>query len=160
MKKKNYGVVWIILGVVPYVLLLALSINSIFNGINSCAFEKMYGCTEYTGLKGFAETWYLALYIFFPVFLVLLLFIILGLSKAKLTFQNRSRLFLTFGLAPFLLALFLLIFACMVQPEVSISSLFRDIFMRHFFVVISEVIGIIFILIGLKGFKTKKKKDI
>ena len=147
---KKVGKIWLWIGLVPYILTMIYSIYAIYNGISNCVvgFEK-YRCDVYYGLSGFAQTWYMAIYILYPIYLVFLFFIILGLSKTRRTEHTEIRSYLSFGISPFLLAMFLLIFACIADPNTSISTLFVDIFMKHFFVVVSELIGIILILIGV-----------
>ena len=158
--KNKIGLIWLCTGLAPYIFTLIYSIYAIYNGISNCIIDyKEFGCDTYYGITGFAETWYIALYVLFPIFLVFLFFIILGFTKTRHTDITRSRLLLIFGVSPFLLAMFLLIFACLANPSISISYLFADIFMKHFFVVISEFIGIVLILISLKKLKDAEEKQ-
>ena len=157
--KNKVGLIWLCTGISPYIFTLICSIYAIYNGVSNCIIEfKEFGCDRYYGITGFAETWYIALYILFPIFLVFLFFIILGLTRTRHTEMSRSRLLLVFGISPFILAMFLLIFACLANPSISISILFAKIFIRQFFVVASEIIGIILILIALRRIKIAEEK--
>lgn len=163
MKKKE-GLFWIALGSIPYIILLCFAVYSAIFGIDTCFFIKGTHCIVLYGLRGFGEACYISLSVLFLFFLLFLLFIIHGFSRKRLNAIARSRVLLVFGIAPFVLALFTLLFAAIANPSFAFSDLFSSIFMRQFSVVISEFIGIVFILLGLRNLKIaenkKKKKDV
>ena len=158
MKNKT-GFLWLLLGVVPYVITLIYSIISMFIGVNTCLLDYGFGyCDVVYGLRGFGQVWYMALFILFPVYLVFLFFIILGFSKRRMTAVTRNRMLLLFGGAPFALSLVLFLCACLANPGGNLASLFSSIFVNHFFIVIADFIGVFFILMALSGLKKNDNK--
>lgn len=161
--KNKMGLIWFILGIIPYVITLIYSIISIFAGVSTCFLNSDYNfCDRIYGLNAFGQVWYMCLYIFFPVFLIGLLFIVLGLFKSRSSI-TRNIMILLFGATPFILSLLCFLSGCLTNTVYSVSVLFSDIFVKHFFIVFSDFIGIIFILIGLRNIREddlkNKKKD-
>ena len=146
MKNKT-GLIWTILGVIPYLLTCIYSVISMFIGANTCLLDVGYGvCEKVYGLRGFGQIWYMFLYILFPAYLVFLFFIILGFSKKRMTKVTSNRMLLLFGASPFLLSLFLFLCASLANPGGNLAYIFSSIFINHFFIVISDFIGFFFIL--------------
>lgn len=164
--KKKIGFGWAIAGIIPYILTLIMSIISMFNGINTCLVIASYTICDYVfGLKAFGQVWYMAIHVWFPLYLAFLFFMILGFSgEEKMTIYKKSKLLLLFGISPFALSLALFLFSCLANAGYPISVLFSDIFINHYFIVFSDFIGIFLILLGISGLqkveKMGNKKDI
>ena len=161
--KNKIGLIWFLLGGIPYALTCCFAIVSMFIGVNSCILDVGYGlCEVVYGLRGFGQVWYMVLYILFPLYLVFLFFIILGFSKKRITTVTLNRMLLLFGASPFALSLFLFLCACLARPGSNLASLFSSIFINHFFIVISDCFGLLFILKAIFGIqketKVKKKR--
>ncbi len=157
--KNKMGNSWFIIGIIPYIITLIFSIISIFTGVSTCFLNSdYYFCDVVTGLSGFGQVWYMLLYIFFPVYLICFLFIILGLFKNNKASITHTRMLLLFGAAPFILSLICFLCGCLADTMSSIYILFSDIFVRHFFIVFADFMGIVFILIGLHRLKQVENK--
>ena len=156
--KNSRSIIWFIIGSIPYIITFIYSILSIFIGVSSCLLSKKYGiCEPMYGFRAFGQVWYILLYTFYPVYLVFLLFMILGYSNKKMNAVTRNRMFLLFGAAPFVLSLLLFLFACLASPNINLASLFSSIFIHHFFIVVSDIFGIVCILFSLYRLRTIKK---
>lgn len=159
--KNKIGLFWLVLGIIPYVITLIFSIISIFTGVSTCFLNTgYYFCDTVNGLRGFGQVWYMSLYIFFPVYLICFLFIVLGLFKSHYRSITRNRMVLLFGAAPFFLSLVCFLCGCLSDTSIAISDLFTEIFVKHFFIVFADFMGIIFILIGLHGLKIIDNKKV
>ena len=159
--KKKIGFGWAIIGIIPYALTLIMSIIAMFNGINTCLVIASYTICDYVfGLKAFGQVWYMLLNIWFPLYLAFMFFMILGFSgEDKMTSFKRNKLLLLFGIAPFGLSLCLFLFSCLANAGYPISALFEDIFMNHIFIVGSDFIGIVLILLGINGLQKEEQKS-
>lgn len=158
--KKKIGKGWAIIGVIPYILTLIMSVIAMFNGINTCLVISSYTICDYVfGLKAFGQVWYMALHVWFPLYLAFMFFMILGFSgEDKMTLFKRSKLLLLFGISPFALSLCLFLFASLANAGYNISAIFSDIFINHYFIVIADFIGIFLILLGISGLQKVEKK--
>lgn len=157
--KNRAGFVWFIVGVIPYIITFIYSVYSMFAGVSTCFFSKHYEfCNQVSGLQAFGQVWYMCLYVFFPVYLVFFFFMILGLFKTHYTTITRNRMLLLFGAAPYMLSLVCFLCGCLADTNHSLSYLFSDIFIRHFFIVFADFVGILFIVIALRGLKLLENK--
>lgn len=169
MKKDKMGTIWFIIGLLPYIITLTVSIAAIFKGTSTCFLTTGYGlCDHVEGFKAFIEIWHLALEVLYPIFLVCTFFIILGINNYRMTELNKNRLLLIFGSIPFILSISLFLLACISMTTKSIYTIFSEVFINHYFIVFSNFIGLFVVLLGLSGLnklenekkeKLKEKKE-
>lgn len=164
MKKDKMGTIWFIIGLLPYIITLTVSIIAIFTGASTCFLTTGYGlCDRVEGLKAFIETWHLALEVLYPIFLVCTIFLVLGINNYRMTELNKNRLLLIFGSIPFILSIALFLLACTSMTTKSIYTIFSEVFINHYFIVFSNFIGLFVVLAGLSGLSKleneKKNKE-
>ncbi len=158
------GTIWFIIGLLPFMITLSISIVAIFNGTSTCFLTSGYDlCDRVEGFRAFIEIWYLALEVLYPLFLVGSFFILLGANNYRMTELNKNRLLLMFGSIPFILSISLFLLANVSLYGKPISFIFTEIFINHFFIVFANFVGLFVVLAGLSGLskleQEKKKKE-
>ena len=112
--KNKMNLIWVGVGLVPYVITLVYSVIVMFLGTSSCVVTaSSKSCQTLFGLNAFGHVWFVWLYLLFPLFLSCLLFIILGLSGKRMTYIKRNKLLIIFGVSPFALAIAMILFRCL-----------------------------------------------
>ena len=90
MKKKILWIILLILGFVPFIMVLHLGMNNAINGLER-GFCLSGDCTKYYGFSAFIDTIVLISYVFWPFYIlgfVLIIFSIAKLLKNKKDIKN------------------------------------------------------------------------